>query len=441
MPAALFSRRRRARSIQYSKKIGMQIDGVKDMTDKQFESELLQLIYDENRLDTLAGKIERLTGYPVYFTTVNWEVIACSSGILPDDIIKKEVLFSSKKDHLRSWSDYARRKSQVAKLISRSPYLTSIDGKKYLFANARLDSCPVGTVVLPEHTQPVSDFDPIKLDIILRVFAVFFTTALGEHDHLQMSNWESILRRLLDGSVSDRLNLNQLIKENGVMTEPDSFRIFVFRVRGANLALLPACRHLKEAFGKLQVFRCWIEYDDSIVLLVNDSTPVQEVPSLVRELLPPSFLEENSLHAGYSDLSSDLLQIPLLYQEARSAIDYTNRWNTDSNLSSYEACRPYDLLCNTTSPTGSLSYYVSNRIEAMAQYDAEHGTQYVTIVRELINNRFSLTAASAALYMHKSTLSYHMNRIRDHFHINFEDKLQILHLYQSFFIMDDFLHE
>jgi DNA-binding PucR family transcriptional regulator len=77
----------------------------------------------------------------------------------------------------------------------------------------------------------------------------------------------------------------------------------------------------------------------------------------------------------------------------------------------------------------------------MAQYDAEHGTQYVTIVRELINNRFSLTAASAALYMHKSTLSYHMNRIRDHFHINFEDKLQILHLYQSFFIMDDFLHE
>ena len=43
--------------------------------------------------------------------------------------------------------------------------------------------------------------------------------------------------------------------------------------------------------------------------------------------------------------------------------------------------------------------------------------------------------------MHKSTLSYHMNRIRDHFHINFEDKLQILHLYQSFFIMDAFLHE
>ena len=231
------------------------------------------------------------------------------------------------------------------------------------------------------------------------------------------------------------------MKENGVMTEPDSFRLFLFWVRGTSLTLLPVYKKLLEIFRKLQVFRCWVEYEDSIVLLLNDSTPVEEVPVLVTEHLPQTFLRGNSLHVGYSDLSSDLLQVPLLYREARTAIDYTNRWNTDNYLSSYEACRAYDLLCNVSSPTGSLSHYVSNRIEAMARHDEQHGTQYVTIVRELVNHRFSLTATSAALFMHKSTLSYHMNRIREQFHIDFEDRLQILHLYQSFFIMDAFLHE
>ncbi len=412
-----------------------------DLDKGALEYDLLKLIYETDRMKLLADRIEQLTGYPVYFTTVNWEIIAASSHIRPDEIVTKEMLFSAKKESPHTWSDYVKRKSKISKLISQSPYLTVYNGRTYLFANAVLESNPIGTVVIPGHRLPPEDFDPEVLMVILQVFSVFVTASLGYREHLKYANWEGILYKLLDGEVTSRQVLDQLIKENGVMTEPSSFRIFVFWTRGVSLSLLPSYKKLLQIFRKLQVFRCWVEYDDSVVLLLNDDTPLHEVPDLVGELIPYSFLKENQMHVGYSDLSEDMMMVPLLYQEAKIAINYTNRWNTDNYICSYEACRPYDLLCAVSSPTGSLRHYVSNRIEAMAKYDQSHGTQYVTIVRELVNNRFNLTAASAALFMHKSTLSYHMNKIREHFHIDFEDKLQILHLYLSFFIMDGFLHE
>ena len=411
------------------------------MESAALEYELLKLIYEKDRMQLLANTIEQYTGYPIYFTSVNWELFAKSKSVTPGEIISKEALFSSKKTQPHSWSDYVKHKSRIARLVSKSPYLTSFRGKNYLFANAYLDSNLIGTVVLPEHRLPVSELPPDTLEIILKTFSVFHAAALGYREHVRYENWEGILYRLLSGEISSRKELIQKIKENGAMTEPNRFRISVFRARGTSLILLPAYKKLTNLFRSLQVFRCWIEYENAVVLLLNDETPLTEQQPVGFAGLSTSFLRENQIHAGCSDPSGDLMDVPLLYREAVTALDYTNRWDTDNYICSYESCLAYDLLRNTASPTGSLKHYVSGSIEAMELWDREHGTQYVTILRELVYNRFNLTAASAALYMHKSTLSYHMNKMREHFHIDFEDRLQILQLYLSFFIMDAFLHE
>ncbi len=254
----------------------------------------------------------------------------------------------------------------------------------------------------------------IIVEIILKVLSICVVSTLGYNQQILYSNWEGILKQLLDGDIKDISSLEHHIKNNQTLTAPGRFRILVFRV--------------------------WIEYEGYFVLLVNNTAKESKPPKLLEDAEFTQFLSSNNINVGYSEPATDLLKAPLLFYEAKIAENFSNRWIADSTISGYEDCRLYDLLYNSKSPTGSLSFFVTNRFRMIENHDRANGTQYMNILTKRIEHRFNLTDASAELYIHKSTLSYHVKRMSELFNIDFNDPHQLLHLELSLFILQSFIH-
>lgn len=69
---------------------------------------------------------------------------------------------------------------------------------------------------------------------------------------------------------------------------------------------------------------------------------------------------------------------------------------------------------------------------AMAQYDQEHETYYVSTTEQYIKNRFNAVQTANDLFIHRSTLLYRLDRIKSQFGLDLEDKqISLLHLMLS----------
>lgn len=103
------------------------------------------------------------------------------------------------------------------------------------------------------------------------------------------------------------------------------------------------------------------------------------------------------------------------------------------------ACKLYDLLYHVQSPTGSLQLFMSDSVRLIQEYDQAHETRYMSILTTLVGNRFSLTNTANQLFIHKSTLTYHMKKMSSLFQIDWDDLEQMLHVQLTLFMMQTFL--
>ncbi len=405
----------------------------------ELEYELLKVLYDNRRIQLLADRVEALTGYPVYFTSVNWDALARSPGVHPEELVKKSALFSGKQDKRQFYQEYCEKKAEITHLIAKSPCIRTIHGVPYLFANAALDSSHVGTVVFPRYPKAFEEINRPVLDVILRVFAVCVSASLGYLQNISNTNWERILLKLINHSITDISTLEHEIKGNSEITAPSRFRIYVLRIRGIDITLTPAYKQLSDYFQGIQVFRCWIQYEGCIVLLSDDQSAPSEEPVLLQDSAFLRLIRENGILLGYSEASGRLLDCADLYYQAKTAAHFADRWNAELHVGSYESCKLYDLLYHVQSPTGSLQLFMSDSVQLIQEYDQAHDTRYMSILTTLVSNRFSLTNTANQLFIHKSTLNYHMKKMSALFQIDWDDLEQMLHVQLTLFMMQTFL--
>ena len=82
---------------------------------------------------------------------------------------------------------------------------------------------------------------------------------------------------------------------------------------------------------------------------------------------------------------------------------------------------------------------MSDSVQLIQEYDQAHDTRYMSILTTLVSNRFSLTNTANQLFIHKSTLNYHMKKMSALFQIDWDDLEQMLHVQLTLFMMQTFL--
>ena len=121
--------------------------------------------------------------------------------------------------------------------------------------------------------------------------------------------------------------------------------------------------------------------------------------------------KDKHVYVGIGTIVEKLCDIYRSYAHADSAYQLT-KTAVNTNLLWYDGLGAYKLLSNLKEPELAEDYE-REVLGRLMDYDEENGTEYVHILQEFFENECSILNASKALYCHKNTLTYKLNKIRE----------------------------
>jgi len=172
-------------------------------------------------------------------------------------------------------------------------------------------------------------------------------------------------------------------------------------------------------------------FDNNIVTLFGEMRGKRHV-DIERKFLESASnnLIQTGFICGVSSCFSNFMDIRSYYEQA-----YYTALYQKSGLNFYDDMAPdplFVLLLNST----SVITFLHPALLEMFRYDGENGTQYFATLKAYSLSMHDKDSTAASLCIHRNTLLYRLNRIRELFHLPFEEPRTALHLLNSFQIWD-----
>ena len=241
-------------------------------------------------------------------------------------------------------------------------------------------------------------------------------------DRLDMNVAESFRNAILTPENRDSY-VNHLLKQG---YSDDQYKVFVLYAE--NLMDEDLLEHirislkymLKKYIKLISIF----ELEGDIVIVCNRLTS-DNAKKLVEDYL--NFCNRNRewrLHMGESQIKEGFSHIVDAYQEAKTALKVAQIHNRRHMY--WDDIGIYGLLLSENRD-GILREYYHKYLEPLVQYDEEKGTDYTEILQLYIENQSSVNEVSNITYMHRNTINYRLNRIKEILNIELdeEDKMNL----------------
>lgn len=176
-------------------------------------------------------------------------------------------------------------------------------------------------------------------------------------------------------------------------------------------------------------------YEDSIVTLLGelDSSDFQPANNAyIKQIL--NFLKGHNLISGISNCFNNFYDIPTYYKQALLTAKLAIKKN-DTDLGIYNDYAPMHMFL-TLSEDEALGAYIHPVLEQIRSYDQLHNTEYFNTLRIYSMTMHNKDSTAMRLCIHRNTLLYRLNRIRDLFDVCYENERTAIHLLTSFLLLD-----
>ena len=181
----------------------------------------------------------------------------------------------------------------------------------------------------------------------------------------------------------------------------------------SNIQYIP---YLQESLTRCSQFNQCFVHGNSLFLLLNYDK--EEECSYTEKVLS-DLLERFDLVAGYSYPFRDLRQLRLYYQQAMDTRRYGSKYVPGSHIYRYQDMQA-DILIGQL-PEEILDTLLSPDYKLLAEYDTEHGLALVETAAAWYRNMLNISATAAALHIHRNTVTYRLDLIRDKLGIAIDD--------------------
>lgn len=174
--------------------------------------------------------------------------------------------------------------------------------------------------------------------------------------------------------------------------------------------------------------------DNSVGMLVMRNK--DEVAIFPNKKALISFLEECDLTLGISSTFSaqEISQTPRHYEQAQTAIHLGKTMKNQCRLCNYIDYMNYHIL-ESLRDKESLSMFFHYKLREILGYDKEYGTAYAITLYYYIHFGYSALRAAQHLKVHRNTLDYRLNKLKELFGIALDDYDLLYLLHFSFFIL------
>ena len=151
-------------------------------------------------------------------------------------------------------------------------------------------------------------------------------------------------------------------------------------------------------------------YDSYFVVIINAVTEkeVREIIDSFHRRLQQK-MPETHLWIGVSDQVTDISNLQVAYARAKAAVSMAQDQN--QTLQYFDRMGTYQLLYSV-SDRNLLKEFSECRLQPLIAYDEEHNANYVETLEAYLMCGGSFQAMAAQMYVHRNTILYRMNNIK-----------------------------
>ena len=174
-------------------------------------------------------------------------------------------------------------------------------------------------------------------------------------------------------------------------------------------------------------------YQKMLCVVINQSHPGTDLYTL-RGILAP-LVRDSCMYVGISNPVESIHALQTGFRQADISLQYIVDENSSQWIVSFAECALYYIRGQIARemPVEMLADHV---LLTMLRYDKKHDTQYFNTLRSYLINERNIPKTATALIIHRTTLTYRLQKISEIFGLNLEDPYQRLYLLVSFFMLD-----
>lgn len=196
-----------------------------------------------------------------------------------------------------------------------------------------------------------------------------------------------------------------------------------------NMTLRSICSYVEDTIPS----SCAIEHQGNAVVFINLTLCVFSQDDIARKLAP--FIRDGLLNAGYSRKMLGHFNFYRQYAQARVALRIGKLQSPDRWIHQFNQVALYYVYDQTTKKLPA--YMIGHEKLLELKYaDEANNTQLYETTRCFLEHHQSIARTSEALFIHRSTLLYRLEKIRTFLNTDFSDPEEVLYLLLTFYLMD-----
>lgn len=279
---------------------------------------------------------------------------------------------------------------------------------------------------------------PVPMEItfgfVLEHLAAYITHALSTNtviSHDSAFSLHRIFQTILTDPSADYVEVSQQLTNLGWLSE-HIYRCMLIEagiLDARNLTLRSICSYIENAVPG----SCAVEHRGNAVVFINLNLCTLGENEAFQRLV--GFIRDSMLNAGYSRKLLGHFNFQRMYVQASLALKVGRRKNPSRWIHHFNDIALTYILEQTTAKLPAYMVADEKLLTLKNMADSENSPLYETL-RIYLEKHQNITRTSEALFIHRSTLLYRLDKIHSMLHLDLDDPAEVLYLLLSYHILD-----
>lgn len=401
----------------------------------EWNQKLQIALNSQKPLDVIIYASEKIFRNPMFIHDHYFYVLAHSDQLENADIWETDLRTGMEVVRHGIRNDFQLDREYLEGLSERQAVLFSANQRGYqiLYRNLYSSQRYIGRVLVDEIRSVIQpgDYDVMEYlaDFIQETIKTKGLAKGGYDDQLDQD-----IRQLLIGQLKDNQALLRMMVQRGwrqddryrcmklVPNQTEAFLVSNTAVVDQLHVLLPDCYSLI--------------HEDSVVVIVNLTRIDKAINEIVAGLAV--FLRDNLIKLGISSEFNGFFQLRSGFRQASIALEQGRRCGS---MYWYQYFENYimEYVAETMTTDMPLEMLISDSLNVLKDYDADNNTELYRTLKIYLRLERNLLQTAKQLFIHRSTLSYRIERIQNLTGVDLNDAGERLKLLFSF-ALEEYMH-
>ena len=374
---------------------------------------LLQIEEESTTIDELTKGFYSLIECPLAIIDENYQVL---SHFALDEYTLGNTFYDSIKRGY--WSIELINK--LSKLLANNDYANiSFDNINRLFIKLKdKDNNLLGYLVIIEYNKKIKDIDK---DLLLHITKIITKYLLINNNHQNINNLNSFFTSLINNEFNNETIF--LEKYNTIIDKNNIYKFIIISINNIDKKII---KTLEISLTYLFIDSTIIFKEEYIIIFLHNDINYEDINS---------FFFKNKLYGILSTPILDFYNIYTIYNILKKLLNYLI-----INKNEYILYKESDyIFLSTIISTNDnivLLSLIHENILKLYKYDIDNNTSLCITLYTYIKCNRSLKECSKELYLHKNTITYRLNKIKDILDDNLDSSINNLNYLHSILIIN-----